>query len=240
MLTYILVHGALLSSSAWLPVQTNLQLKGNNVVTVDVPGRDEDGFAPSDVTLKSAASRVCQIASYQKGKVILVGHSQGGAVITQAVNECASHIAALAYVAAVVPKSGEQVFQLLSDQDNANFDKIATLDANSGLYKINYQGPIKEMFMADASNEQATHAINNMVPEPAKIGGDVLSYNEDTFNKIPKYYIRTSQDQIISPETQAKYLARTKFKHVYTMNTGHSPFISAAPELANILNEIGK
>ena len=95
---------------------------------------------------------------------------RGGAVITQAINQCGSRVQGLVYVAAVVPLNDETPFQS-SNQDNANFDKCATLDTQNNIFQINFNGPIREMFMADASPIQAGQAIHNMVPEPDKIGG---------------------------------------------------------------------
>lgn len=238
MLTFILIHGALLASDAWMPVQSYLQNHGYNVVTVDVPGRSEDNIAPQDVTLTLAAEKICKVAKLQGRRVILVGHSQSGAVITQAQSLCSQQIAGLVYVAAVVPANGEKPFDLLSEQDGANFDKVAVRQDQQGIYKINYQGPIKEMFMQDASDTQAQHAIHNMVSEPIRIGDYALQYDELVFAVVPKFYIKTRFDLIISPETQNKYLARTQFRKVYELNTGHSPFVSQAKVLGRQLSEI--
>src|SRR5437763_179903 len=76
--TFVLVHGALLTSNSWIAVQSQLQNAGYNVVTVDVPGRAEDGVKPDQVTLDKAAEKVCKVASLQVNSVVLVGHSQGG------------------------------------------------------------------------------------------------------------------------------------------------------------------
>jgi len=238
MLTLVLVHGALLTSSAWMPVQNYLQNHGYNVVTLDVPGRAEDDVPAKAVSLEMSADKVCSVVNLQKDQVILVGHSQGGAVITLAANQCGAHIAGLVYIAAVVPANGEKVFDLLSNQDADNFEKVAKLDADAGVYQINYRGPIKAMFMADANSAQAQRAINNLVPEPARIGDDTLQYDSAAFAKIPKFYIKTSEDKIISPETQDKYISRTAFKQIIIMKSSHSPFVSQPKILGQYLADI--
>lgn len=240
--TFVLVHGALLTSSSWMAVQSDLQSAGYNVVTVDVPGRAEDGVDPRGVTLDDAAAKVCKVVSMQVNSVILVGHSQGGGVITQAVDNCAAKIKSLVYVAAVAPLNGEHVFDALSQTDNDNFGQCAALDKDGSLYKINYQGPIHAMFMADASNEQADRAIHAMVSEPAALGDGTLHYNTDVFNAKPKFYIETLQDKIIALETQRNIEKKIKPNKIYSMNSSHSPFISQHRQLAenliNIANQI--
>lgn len=236
--TLILVHGALLTSSAWMSVQSYLQTHGYNVVTVDLPGRADDDIPASDVSIYSSAEKLCQVAELQQGQVVLVGHSQGGAVITQATHRCGSKIKALVYVAAVIPLNGEKAFDMLNDEDGRNFDKCATLDKNTGLYKINYDGPLKEMFMDDATTEQARRAINNMTAEPVRIGDEVLKYNEKIFSMIPKFYIETTDDKIISFATQKNIQSKVQLKKIYTMKTGHSPFVSQPKKLGGYLTEI--
>jgi hypothetical protein len=80
--------------------------------------------------------------------------------------------------------------------------------------------------MDDANEIDAKRAINDMVPEPIILGEAVLNYDADLFNRIPKFYIKTLKDQIISPETQDKYITRLRFDKVFTINTSHSPFVS--------------
>lgn len=236
--TFILIHGALFTSQSWIAVQSQLQNAGYNIVTVDVPGRAGDGIPPAQVTLDQAADKVCKVAALQKGKVILVGHSQGGAIITQALNNCAPKIKALVYVAAVAPLNGEMTFQDLSQQDNDNFDKCAFLDSEQKVFKINDKGPIKEMFMADASADAAQRAIHNMVPEPSSLGEATLHYPEAVFNAMPKFYLETLQDNIISPASQEKIINKIHPRKIYTLNTSHSPFLSQARLLSQYLIEI--
>ncbi|MGV3739842.1 MAG: alpha/beta fold hydrolase, partial [Gammaproteobacteria bacterium] len=200
--TFLLVHGALFTSSVWAPVQSYLQNNGYNVITVDTPGRLNDGVSSQQATLAAAVQKVCQVAQAQNNPVILIGHNQAGAIITQATANCPQQIKALVYIAAVVPFPGERPFDVLSDQDNHNFDVSAPLDNNTGLSIPDRKAPIQTLFMADAQPEEAQRAILNMVPEPIIFAYNVLDYNLETFQKFPKYYIKTSNDFIISPESQ--------------------------------------
>jgi pimeloyl-ACP methyl ester carboxylesterase len=224
--TIVLIHGALLTSNSWSAVQSYLQNQGYNVITIDMPGRVHDDVSPRQATLMEAANKVCKVINLQSESVLLVSHSQAGAIITQAVNNCPLKIKGLLYIAAVVPLPGEKPFDLLSEKDNHNFDIVAPIDNDSGVARPDYNAPIKLLFMSDADDEDAEHAIHNMVPEPIILSDGILNYDINLFNQIPKFYIKTSMDMIISPETQDKYIARLKFDKILTINTSHSPFIS--------------
>lgn len=236
--TIILVHGALLTSSSWAPVQSYLQNSGYNVVTIDMPGRVNDGIQPNDATLKLAVEKVCKVATLQHAPVMLVGHSQAGAIITEATKYCGASIKALVYITAVIPLSGEKPFDLFSQQDNHNFDIVAPIDNNSGLAIPDRNAPIKKLFMDDANDADATRAINDMEPEPVILADAELNYDPVIFNSIPKFYIKTSKDMIISPETQDKYIKRQNMKGIFILDTGHSPFISQPQTLGKKLAEI--
>lgn len=235
---FLLVHGALFTGSVWSSVQSYLQNEGYQVITVDTPGRLNDGLSSNAATLSAAVTKVCQAAEAQNEPVIMVGHNQAGAIITQATAQCPEQIKALVYIAAVVPLPGEHPFDILSDQDNHNFDVSAPLDNNIGLSIPDPHAPIQALFMADAQSEAAQQAILNMVPEPIIFAYDVLDYNLATFQTFPKYYIKTSADLIISPKSQDKFLARQTMEEVWTLPTSHCPFISQPEQLSELLINI--
>jgi pimeloyl-ACP methyl ester carboxylesterase len=238
--TFVFVHGAMFNSSVWMTVQSRLQNANANVITIDVPGRADDGMLPAQVTLDAAADKLCKVAGLQEEPVVLVGHSQGGAVITQAIDKCADNIKALVYIAAVAPLNGETVFQDLSKEDNNNFDMCVTLDKSRKLYRVNTSGPIAQMFMADLEPDEAELAIENMVPEPTGIGDSKLHYSPAAFKSIPKFYIETRKDKIISLATQKKIERKIRPNRIYSMDTSHTPFFSQPYILSNYLLDIGR
>lgn len=239
MITFVLVHGALFTGSVWSDVDHYLNAHGAKTVVVNVPGRNQDGVNPAAATLDLAAKKVCAAVRAQKGPVILVGHSQGGAIITQSSNDCGKDIKALVYIAAVVPQSGEGVFKALSGHDNANFDACATFNPLTQSYEVYREGPIRQNFMADVSAAKAKAAIAGMVAEPALIGSAKLQFNEKQFKQMPKYYIETTQDKIISWDTQKKIAAKWQWNKRFTLQSSHSPFLSQPELLGSYLLQIG-
>lgn len=236
--TLVMVHGALLTSSIWGSVQSFLQTHHYNVVTLDVPGRANDEISAKDADLYLAAKKVCNVVDMQQGPVILVGHSQGGAVLNQALADCSNKVKALIYIAAVVPLNGEKPYDMLSETDGDHFDQCTYLDTKNGLAQINYNGPVKDMFMDDVNEASSRQAIYNMVPEPLIIGDNQLHFSTEIFNAIPKFYIATTADKIISRDTQTKIINHVTFNKVYELNSSHSPFLSQPKQLGVVLSEI--
>ena len=107
----VLVHGAFGSAANWERVAPALSEAGHTVETVDLPGPESDGTALEDVTLDAYAAHVCQVLA-NGPPAVLVGHSMGGIVITQAAARCPQEIAQLVYVAAFIPQDGQSLVDL--------------------------------------------------------------------------------------------------------------------------------
>lgn len=241
-ITFILVHGALFTEAGFAPLKQELLQKHQSVVTVTVPGRNDDGIDPKSITIETAAKAVCDaINKVSSGDLILVGHSQGGAVITQAFGACGTRVRALIFMAAVAPQSGETAFDGLDPVRDGNFERCVTVDANAGLFALNKDGPLEAMFFQDlrAINPQlADDALASMVSEPIAIGTTKLSFDQSSYNKIPKFYIEALEDQIVSLETQRKYQSKIAFSQVYSLHTGHSGFLSQPKAMSSVLLDI--
>lgn len=234
----ILVHGALFTGSVWTPLQASLEKKGYPSMTIDTPGRLDDGISARDATLSASVEKLCQMVNIQTEPVVLLGHNQGGAIITQATSVCPEKIKGLIYLAAVLPWPGERPFDLLSNQDNQHFDLSAPLDMSTGLSNPDPAGPIRALFMADADANIAQRVIANMVSEPIIFAYNILDYNMQMFDQIPKYYIKTTQDLIIEPASQNTFIRRQPMNKVFVLNSSHCPFVSQPDHLADILTEI--
>lgn len=233
--TFVFVHGAHLTSSIWGPVQSHLQKQDYNVVTLDVPSRAQDGVAAKDATLDLAAAKVCQVIGLQPSPVILVGHSQGGAIISHAVGRCSERITGLVYIAAVVPSPGTSAFEDLSKEDEEWFSKCASLDTSKKLWVLSPNAPLHEAFMADVSRDFANIYQAFFVNEPSLIGDGIVQYDQEIFKAIPKIYIETTEDRIITIATQRRIQSKQNLKNIFSLKSSHSPFFSQPASLASIL-----
>src|SRR6185369_16020773 len=111
--TFILVHGAGHGSWCWKKVVPLLEAKGYKVITVDLPSHGDDTVKLAGITLADDVKTVTDAANRMKGKVILLGHSSGGIVISQAAEMLGPQkVDKLVYLDAFLPQNGESVLSL--------------------------------------------------------------------------------------------------------------------------------
>lgn len=239
----VLVHGALFTKEGWGPLHRQLMYSGYNVVTLDLPGRKNDGIDPKSITIDVAAQKVCRAIKLEKGPLILVGHSQGGAVITQAASDCGANVKALVYVSAVVPKNGEIAFAGLNPARDKTFPLCVDPDPAAGLFKLKRSGPLESSFFQDLraiDPELADQALAGMVSEPMGIGTTPLHLDVLKINRIRKFYVEATLDRVVSIETQRSFQKGWTFSKVYSHATGHSGFLSQPRAIADDLVDVTK
>ena len=106
MATYVLIHGAWHGGWCWDKIVPLLKKEGHKVEAPDLPGHGRDKTPIPEISLQSYTDRVCRILDTQSEPVILVGHSMGGVVITQAAQHRPEKIKTLVYLSAMLPRNG--------------------------------------------------------------------------------------------------------------------------------------
>ena len=184
--TVLLIHGAWADGSSWSKVIPLLQAKGLHVVAVQIP---LTSFA-DDV---SATQRAIDL---EDGPVLLVGHSYGGAVITEAGND--SKVAGLVYVSAVAPDHGESTLGLISSVATPIGSEIRP--DKSGFLKLTPKG-VAEDFAQDLSAKEIEVMTVTQVPvSVAAMKGEVTT---PAWKSKPSWYIIAANDRAISPDLEA-------------------------------------
>jgi pimeloyl-ACP methyl ester carboxylesterase len=222
--TVVLLHGAHLDGSSWGQVVSYLEAKGRRAIAPTLPGRDNN----KNVDLNDYARFACDQAPDNS---ILVGHSQGGAIANQMVGICPDKIIKIIYVTAVVPLNGERAFDLMEKRDEKAYAKTVVFKQDR-VQPRNRRAFLRVMAQDFDYKTAKTPAIYS---EPRKVGSTILKFESEVYDSIPKAYISADMDQIISPETQQKYIDRTEFQETYSMNTGHLPMVTKPEELAELI-----
>ncbi len=111
MSNYVLIHGAWHGAWCWDKVVPLLEKEGHKVEAPDLPGHGNDKTPIPEISLQAYADRVCEILDAQSEPVILVGHSMGGVVITQAAENRPEKIKKLVYLTAFLLQNGEFLLQ---------------------------------------------------------------------------------------------------------------------------------
>ena len=230
--TLVFVHGAHLTSNAWSSVVVLLEKDGYNTIAVNLPGREQSAN-PNKITLDVSSQALCDAIENISTPITFISHSQGGAIVNNALSICPmGNIKNIIYVAAVAPINGDKPFSLLNSSDEENYFKGVSFDEKSGWMVINSKESFVSVFTNSTSNEVVNLISSQAVNEPAIIGDGVVSYEEEYFSRINKFYIYTTQDKIISLRSQESIVKKIDLKNHATMDTGHLPMISSPLNLA--------
>jgi len=214
----VLVHGAFADGSGWRPVADILRKDGYTVSVVQEP---ETSLA-DDVT---AANR---ILDRQPGPAVLVGHSYGGAVITEA--GANAHVASLVYVAAFVPDEGEKLGPLLGSIPAAATSIGPTADG----YLLVDPAKFPADFAADVPPSEAQFMAISQIPLNASILGTPIT--APAWKTKPSYGIVATQDRMINPDLERSMYKRAGAK-VTEIEGSHAIFFSQASAVAKIIEQ---
>ncbi|MCK0145360.1 alpha/beta hydrolase [Arenibacter sp. F26102] len=239
----VLVHGSWQADFVWEQTKKNLTAEGYQVSVVNLPGHGEDTTPASQIEFIDYVNTVKEAVNSYNQPVILVGHSLGGAVITQLASEIPNKISKLVYVAGYIPVSGKSVL------DYAMLDAGSLLGpalqdepaADGTLGLSNPEADLTNIFCQDGTGAQKQLLLDNYRAEPFAAFLYPLDYQSADYNKAgKKYYIFTTEDHAISYPFQQEMVATSGITNTYSMNTGHSPFISRSTEFTNNLISISE
>ena len=214
----VLVHGGFVDGSGWEPVYHILREAGHQVSVVQNPTKS----LADDVAVTN------RVLDQHENQVILVGHSYGGAVITEAGNH--PNVDALVYISAFAPDTGESVNTLIADPPPGApvppilppIDGFLFLDKEK--FPASFAGdvdPDKAAFMADSQVPWGVDAL----------GGEIT---EAAWRNKPSWYLVTTQDRMIPPDAQRTMASRAGATVVET-DASHSVFVSRPEPVAAII-----
>jgi pimeloyl-ACP methyl ester carboxylesterase len=216
----VLVHGGFVDGSGWQGVYGLLKQDGYNVSIVQNP----------TLSLAGDAAATRQVIDAQDGPVVLVGHSYGGAVITEAGND--PNVAALVYIAAFAPDRGESVNTLIADPPpGAPVPPI--LPPKDGFLFLDRE-KFHASFAGDVPAEQAAFMADSQVPW----GVDALSspITEPAWRTKPSWYLVTTQDRMIPPPAQRAMSERAGSTVVESVGS-HSIYVSQPAAVASVIEQ---
>lgn len=233
MSTFVLVHGSFHGSWCWDAVVARLAAAGHRAVAIDLPGRAGDARPRTALTLDDYAARVADAVAAQGQPVVLVGHSMGGVVITQAAERVPERIARLAYVCAYLPVNGQSLLDLARTDGESVLLGNLVFDEAAGTHRVRPDGA-RASFYHDCSDEDAARATARLCPEALAVVGTPVATTAARFGAIPRSYVETSDDRALGPSLQRRMHA-TQPCQVTRIASGHSPFFARPDELVRAL-----
>lgn len=234
MSTFILIHGAWHGAWCWHKVTPLLQSHGHTVHTPDLPALGVDRTPVQSVTLQSYADRVCEILSACDEPVYLVGHSMGGLAITQAAEAIPQKVKMLVYLTAFLLPSGKTLLDIAQADSEAKVlpNLVMAPDQSSAMVRADV---LEDVFYADCSPSDIALARSLLVPQAAAPFGTPIQTTPDRWGTVPRVYIECTEDHAISLASQRSMHTLLPCSRVITMETSHSPFLSAPQALVDHL-----
>jgi pimeloyl-ACP methyl ester carboxylesterase len=237
MKTFILIHGSWHSSWNWHKVIPLLEKQGHKAIAIDLLGMGRDKTPINEVTMQANVVKICQLLDTLEDKVILVGHSKNGIMISQAAEFRPDKIEKLVYLAAYLIPNGKTQREY-SMQDTEGVLK-PYVSVHQDLKATTLQAEIyQEGLYHDCENDITELAKLLLSAEPLESGMAPLSLSEKNYGKIPRFYIECTEDRAVTPFIQRKMYTETPCEKVYSMATSHSPFFSQPQVLVDIFCEI--
>lgn len=237
--TLLLVHGAWQGEWAWQPVVKEFSKTQFNVVTFDLPGSGSDHTPLSEVTLDRYAQAIIDKASQIKnsepnGKVVLVGHSMGGAAITAAATKAPELFNKLIYLCAFLPQPEQSVAELAQESKRFGTTGPVTLfDANLGTLTLVPES-IRDTFFNDSNPGSTLEWERLFRPQAVCPLATPLGYSP-RFAALNKAYIVCHQDRAIDPKLQMTMAKEAGIEQIEHLDAGHEPFFSCTAELSQLL-----
>jgi pimeloyl-ACP methyl ester carboxylesterase len=235
--TFVLVHGAWLAPYAWEKVDRILTKNGNKVIVVELPGHGGDTTAPQTLSLDVYKKAVIDAIDKTTEKVVLVGHSMAGMVISVVAEEIPEKIERLIYVGAYVPANGQSLLALASTDAQALLGPSLIPSEDKLTLTIKKEN-ITNIFCADASPELQALLLKNYKPEPAIPFTNPVNLSDARFGKVGKSYIHTAQDHAIGIDLQNRMVSTASIRDVYSLDSSHTPFLSMPEKLSALLIRI--
>ncbi|MFO2462998.1 alpha/beta hydrolase [Pseudomonas sp. 15FMM2] len=219
--TILLVHGFWGGAAHWGKVIVELARKGyTSIHAVEMPL----------TSLAEDAERTRKMIAQQKGPVLLVGHSYGGAVITEAGDQ--PNVIGLVYIAAFAPDAGESPGEIT--QRNLP-QAAANLEPDSDGYLWVKPDKFHESFCQDLSDSEAlVMAVTQKAPLASTFGDKVTA---PAWKKKPSWYQISSEDRMINPKNQELMSAKLKPKSFITLATSHASLATKPFEVASFIDE---
>jgi len=219
----VIVHGGLVDGSGWEGVYNILKKDGYTVTIVQNP----------TISLADDVAFTKRAIAVQNGPVILVGHSYGGAVITEAGND--PKVAGLVYIAAFALDKGESVSALIKDPPPGT-PAPPILPPVDGFLLLD-KAKFPASFAADVSPEKAEFMADSQVPWGVNAVGGTIS--EPAWKVKPTWYLLTTEDKMLPPDAQ-RLMSKRAGATVVEVKSSHAVFLSHPQAVAHIIEEAAR
>jgi len=234
MKTFILIHGSWHSAWNWHKVVPLIENAGHRAIAIDLPGMGRDKTPIQEVKMKTTVEKICEVIDSVPGKVILVGHSKNGIMISQAAEYRPEKIEKLVYLAAYLIPNGKTQKEYSMQDSEGWLRSYVTQHPETNSHTLQ---PVifKEGLYHDCDDDITELAKVLLSNEPVESAITPLELTEENFGRLPRVYIECTEDRAVTPFIQKKMYSEIPCEKIYSLATSHSPFFSKPKELVDIL-----
>lgn len=223
--TLVLIQGYHLDENSWNDLILNIPEDRYDVQTLGRIARDENKPA----SIKTIAIKSCQ-EIYANS--IIVAHSFGGAIAGQMYGYCPQKILKVIYISAIIPNVDELPFaRMKNEKEQAAYAEAVSFDGQF----ITPKDPKVFFKYMDSEVDTNSTTLPRLFAESMNLTKEEVFYNPERFNRLPKAYIITTKDLIVTPETQKMFISDAGITAIEKISTGHFPMISDPKKLADII-----
>lgn len=235
---FLLIHGAWEGAWSWKETTAYLENSGHTVDAIDLPGHGDDKTPTSEINLALYADRVKEELNKIAGQVILVGHSFAGFVISQVTEEVPEKIEKLVYVASAMPYEGKTAVEVFEEDEESEFLENLIFSEDKSTATMTRE-TIKEVIFTGATDAQIDAVLPNFVMQATAPFFEKVVTTDENFGSVPKAYIETTLDRVISLKAQRHGQKMLGIDEVITLTYGHVPLETAPKQLADALHKVG-
>jgi pimeloyl-ACP methyl ester carboxylesterase len=214
-----------------------LKKAGHKAIAIDLPGMGRDKTPIQEVKMKTTVEQICEVIDSIPGKVILLGHSKNGIMISQVAEYRSDKIEKLVYLAAYLIPNGktQKEYSMLDTEGWLRPYVTQHPETNSHTLQSTI---FKEGLYHDCEDEITDLAKVLLSNEPVESAITPLKLTDENFGRVPRVYIECTEDRAVTPFIQRKMYGETPCEKVYSLPTSHSPFFSRPKDLVDILLDL--
>ena len=239
----LLIHGAWGGAWEFAATLGGLRELGHQTSAIDLPGHGQFNAPISEVTMDAYVQTVIDAAQAVAaeavdGKLTLVGHSLGGAIISQVAEAIPHKIERLVYVAAMLPKNGDTPLGLMQGDKAGELLPLLEFSADQSYVTVGPEN-VQKVLLNDIKDSKRLasllpHFAMQQATEPFMFAAKLT---DAAFGSVAKSYVCASMDKVLSPSLQGEMLMNWSVEQVFTLESGHYPLMSAPQALIQVLHE---
>jgi pimeloyl-ACP methyl ester carboxylesterase len=231
MKTYLLLHGAMRGAWLWDRLVPLMEKGGAKAIAYDLPGHGKRAAERKGVNMSAYINDVLSSVKKQNlTDLILVGHSMSGIVISKVAEEIPGRVRHLVYLAAVVPRNGDALIDLLPKERQESLRKLegkaaelfGPLDALRPNYFTDQEGVDKDFY------------LKQLTPQPLAVFFEKIRLTKFSGLKLPRTYIMGLRDKALPPGLTREFAERLGVKPV-EIDAGHDLMVARPEETARVL-----